>query len=355
VNASECVAMDRFLLAVRRRLWSIRLAEAGHRMLWYSGIALLALAGIHRLIAAVTMALVLAVVGLLAFVLLFRVVRQRPSHRQCAVHADRVFNGYALMTTAVECRNTSENADSFAVKTVLRQANDAAASWSPEISRRLRRTPTSTTVLAIIPLFVALVLLSLPGARFNAEADRSTADSARLPATDKDTSPHPGTDDVAKLRRIIADETTTNAHPSDGQPSTTDIFPAQHNETESAPEISNLAEPAGGTAGIASLAGNDDSLPGDAIARSTDSLNSRPAESSFQSSERVELQRTGPTLSTGTGSNTYSGDGQRREVRLPELVRAAAAPDSLAQSTVLSRAQAAYARRYLEQSGKSND
>jgi len=355
MSAPDSVTMDSFLLAVQRRLWSKRLAEAGHKLLWYAGIALLVLAGVHRLIAALTITLAAAVVGLLACVLAFQVVRQRPSDTQCAAHADRAFGGCSLMTTAVEYRNKSEDAGSFAVRTVLRQANDAAQSWSPEISQRIRQAPTSTTVLAIIPLFIALVLLSLPGAELSIKADQSGVYPVPSSTADNDKNPDRGTNDVAELRRIIADETFANARPSVEQPSATEIVPAQNNETRTVPEVATLAEQAGNPGGVGSLAGSEDSLPGNAMARSTPPVNAPTAAASFRERQRVELQRTGPTMSAGPGDNAYSGDNRRRAMRQPELVRAAAAPESLTHSTILSRAQAAYARLYLEESGRNND
>ena len=353
VTMIESVTLDSFLPAVRRRLWLIRLAEAGRALLWYTGFILLALAGVHLLITAIAVTSILAVVGVVSLFFLIRVARQRPTIAQCAAHADRAFSGHALMTTAVECQHLSTDDRGFAAETVLRQADDAAKSWSPEISQRFRQSPAAATVLATIPLFVALVLLSSPGAEKKVDADREATGTVPSVAAVKNTGADDGTDDVAALRRIIVDESSANTLTSDEQRSSDTLIPSQNDDTTA--ELATPPEQAGSLAGVAGLAGDDGDLPGDAIARSTPPDDSLAENAFFQRRESVELQRSGSGLSAGRKVGPDYSESARWTLASPNLIRAAAAPETLTHSTVLSRAQAAHARLYLEESGKGND
>lgn len=353
VTMIESTTLDSFLPAVRRRLWLIRLAEAGRALLWFAGFILLAVAGVHLLITAITLTSILAVVGSVALFFLIRVARQRPTIAQCAAHADRVFSGHALMTTAVECQHLSQDDGGFAAETVLRQADDAAKSWSPEISQRFRQSPASATVLATIPLFVALVLLSSPGAEKTIDVDRVATDTAPPVGAVNNMGTDDGTDDVAALRRIIVDESSANTRTYGEERSGVTLVPAQNDDT--ATELATLPQQAGNLAGVAGPAGDDGDLPGTAIARSTPLDDPLAENAVFQRRENIELQRSGPGLSVGRKPGTDFSESARWALDSPNLIQAAAAPESLKHSTVLSRAQAAHARLYLEESGKSND
>lgn len=355
VTVPASVSLESFLLAVRQRLWLIRLAEAARTLLWTAGFILLALAAVHLLITAITRSSIFAIVGSVALFLLLRVARQRPSLAQCAAHADRVFSGHALMTTAVECRHLSKSASGFATEIVLRQADDAAKSWTPEISQRLRQSHASRTVLATIPLFVALVLLSLPGVEKGIDVDRVTPVSAAQIAAGSGEGLDRGTGDVAALRRIIVDESSANARPPGEQQSATALLAAQSDDAETVTELSTAPGQSGDLGGVAGLAGDDGDLPGNAIARSTPADNSLTASAFIQDRESIELQRTGPTFAAGRKSGTDYSTGEPWELKSSFLIQAAAVPESLTHATVLSRAQAAHARLYLGGPGKDND
>lgn len=353
VTMVESVTLDSFLLAVRLRLWSMRLVEAGRTLIWYTGFILLALAGVHLLITAITVTSILAVVGAISLYSLVRVARQRPSLVQCAARADRAFRGHALMTTAVECRHISEDAGGFAARTVLQQADDAAKSWFPDISQRLRQSPAASTVLATIPLFVALVLLSSPGAEKKIDADRVATDTVSPVTAVKNMNTDDRTDDVAALRRIIAEESSADIQPAAEQRSAVTLVATQNDDAST--ELSAPPAQGGDLAGVAGPAGDDGDLPGNAIARSTTRDDSLAESIFFERRESIELQRSGPGLSFGRKPGTDYGESARWTVTSPQPIQAAAAPESLMHSTVLSRAQAAHARLYLEESGKGND
>jgi len=67
------------------------------------------------------------------------------------------------------------------------------------------------------------------------------------------------------------------------------------------------------------------------------------------------LQRTGEIVAAGENRNATFSDIEKPHRKLPLDVLAASAPETRAHWTSLTAAQAAYANRYLNETGNAND
>ena len=356
MHNTDSLMLDKFLHAVRRHIWSTDLLNAARRSIWSASFLLLALAAVHILIAPISIGWILLCVITPALVILTPALLRRPTLTACATRADKAFRGHALMTTAVECLHKTTAASGFAKRTVLLQAEDAARSWYPGVAKQFPQRPAVATVLATIPLFVALVVLSSPGAEEKI---------ALVAEVTKDTPLVPGDDakgiernDVATLRRIIADETFADERPTDDQerPAPSKTFaPSQENAASTGTELSAMPDPIDQAASVAGLSEDDSGLPGDSAAASTPSGRTFLSATQFEDREIIELQRSGSNISAGAAIVATYSSSKHPALNYPNVIRAAAAPDTLQQWTNLSRAQAAHARLYLDKSGKTDD
>jgi len=354
ISKTDAISLDDFLHSVQRRIWSVRFLEAGRTSLWYAGFMLAALAAIHLLIIPISIQWLATIIGVLVLLPLLQAMRQRPSIEQCAARADQAFGGQALMTTAVEYQHLSRDTDNFATRTVLRQADSAAQSWFADISQRFSPSSGPAIIIAAIPLFVATILLSLPGADESNDVHPVTNEGAPRIVAGGDDIFETDKGDAAALRRLVVDESSVSPPSSSDDQSTTTMVPAQIDAAGSG-DLPTISDRDGDLGGVAGLAGNDGDLPGNAMARSADPLDMPMTPARFQDRENVEIQRTGPTFSAGVMAGTDYRTASQWHLNSPGIVQAAAAPDSLANSTILSPAQAAHARLYFEESGKDND
>jgi hypothetical protein len=175
VNAetSEASTIHSFIAAAQRRLWATEAVRHGYSLLWQAGVLLLILAGVHLLSSSLPASAPIIGVALLALLALIRIVLHRPAASDSAAWADREFDGKALMTTALECLQRPADAEDFASAIVLQQAREAAVQWRPKVSKLFRTPKSGTGVLAMIPVFIAVMLLSLPGADLTAISQRT--------------------------------------------------------------------------------------------------------------------------------------------------------------------------------------
>jgi hypothetical protein len=361
MNDSAAVTLQQFLREVRKRLWLACLLDNGSKIAWYTCVVLLLLGAVHRFVFPLSAALVICVAIVPALLLLARVLWQRPTMENCAARADREFHGQALMTTALECMTNSGHDDTFASRTVLLQADKAARRWLPEVSTRFRGPPARATILATIPLFVALVLLGLPGANNQLSVvGPTTGVTNSSSGAESGSLDRPG-DDVEKLRGILADE-AQSARPVDPTVQESASSVATTTEQVDDPEATVQRADASDSldldqmqAGVAGIRGPDGDLPGDAIARSTPQTDAISPAARFRTREEISLLRTGTKVSASANSISAYSAFNLWENNLHGNVLPAASPDTLTQWTILSRSQAEHARRYLGNSGNNND
>ncbi len=358
VGNSNARMLDQFLRAVRRRIWYVRALDGAGIAAWYAVALLLLLGAIHRFFFSLTMTTVISIIVIPILLLLARVLLRRPALRECAVRADQEFRGLSLITTAAECADNTDPHDTFASRTVLLQGENAARSWLPEVSTRFRGASSRATILAVIPLFVALVLLYLPGAD-NQYADvAATAGTTKSKVVDAADDPIQPEDDVATLRNILANEARTEVSTDSVQQridSLVAVTPKQVDITAAMPDKSELPEDATVQAGVAGATQTNGDLPGKAIARPEPRNDSMGPAPDFSSREIITLQRTGRDFSGVANSAANYSALNLWENNMPRKIQPAASPESLSQWTILSRSQAEHARRYLTESGNAND
>lgn len=354
VNASATPVLHAFLTAVRWRLWAMRSQVYARSLLWQIALLLSILAGIHHFMVQVPRSISWLGVMILVLLMLVRCVRNRPTLTASAAAADREFGGRALLMTAVECWRQSNPNE--AAKIVLQQASDAARSWGPGVSTHFRRPRATATTLAIVPLFAGLVLLSLAGKDSDgrlAGADavgRAGIDSNPLGQSNTDT------DEIATLRTPpVAGDLPDQSEADAGQrvAAITELTPRQATDPDVVTDRIALPDAPGAGAGTAAASADDSGLPGQALANPD--LPARDAQSRFTRRELVELQRTGEIVAAGENRNATFSDIEKPHRKLPLDVLAASAPETRAHWTSLTAAQAAYANRYLNETGNAND
>jgi hypothetical protein len=254
------------------------------------------------------------------------------------------------MTTAVECLEQPAGAGNIASRIVLQQARDAAQSWRSEVSRLTKPAHAVATALAIVPLFVAAVLLSLPGAELSDDvAETMTKDVPGV--TGKQ-------DDIAALRSALdVEDSLFKASAANKQPvnASGNLTPSRNSPVEAETDQPTIAPQINPRAGVAGQSSDDGDLPGDASARSQQVAQDAATPIQFRGREEIMIQRSGVAVSAGAGRITSYSDTESPKHNSPLSVLPAAAPDTRAQWTILTPAQAAYARLYLAEPGKTND
>jgi len=358
VNVAPDDSLHGFLTAVRLRLWVMQSQTYLHQFYWQVAALVLIAAAIHHWLTPLPWLLLLPGGSSLLAIASLRCWRGRPTLAASAAFADREFGGHALLATAVECSQRPDSAVNDISTIVLRQANDAARSWRPRVASCFRSPPATTAVLAIIPLFAGLVLLSLPGKETGSDISR---------AIESDTS---GTE-VGSLEQALAgaDEIATlRSSPVQAGPPADSVSSAEN--SVDAPRQLAPREAAGGNpgadplsvpapeyaeAGVAAATSGDDDAAGDARAAVNLPAGEKTDRKRLDRRELIELQRTGAIVAAGEKRDARFADAAAPDTGAPLDVLAAAAPETRARLTSLTAAQAAYARRYLAEPGAAND
>ncbi len=361
--APETHEIGSFLSVVRWRLWAGKAVEYGRSALWQVGILLLTLAVVHHLFVTVPGSLILLGIAIAVLIMLTRVLLSRPAMATCAAEADRQFGGHALMTTAVECLQQRAGAGNDASRIVLQQACDAAQSWRSEVSRLTRPAHTVATALAIVPLFAAAVLLSLPGAELSDDVAETMKKNVPGVTGKQDNRTRADKDDIATLRGALDDEdslrkaSAANDQPVNERPANAagNLIASRNLSVEVGTDQPTFAPQIDPRAGVAGQSSDDSDLPGDASARSQQVAQDAATPIQFRGREEIMIQRSGVAVSAGAGRIASYSDTESPKYNSPLSVLPAAAPDTRAQWTVLTPAQAAYARLYLAEPGKAND
>jgi hypothetical protein len=356
VNAetSEASTIHSFIAAAQRRLWAAEAVRHGYSLLWQAGVLLLILAGIHLLSASLPASAPIIGVALLALLTLIRIVLHRPAASESAARADEEFDGKALMATALECLQRPVNAEDL----VLRQAREAAVQWRPKVSKLFRTPKSGTGVLAMIPVFIAIMLLSLPGA----DVDRDLPEDMKQPTMsgpgDQDEDIVADAGGIAAIRRALTDDKAPEGRRAveeqrEGNSETLVPYQGKEANIRSAQLIDLGRIPT--EQGAASASGNSEDLPGDALPGSRTLTGDATSTAQFRGREVVELQRTGDVVAAGESQRkTFQETGTRIPTSQIEVLPVAA-PATRWHRSMLSPAQSAYASRYLAEIGEANE
>ena len=358
VNVAVADPLQAFLTSVRLRLWARRSQQYLRRFYWQIAALLLVSAGVHHLLMPVPHRVLIVGSIILLAIALSGSLRDRPTLAASAAFADRQFGGHALLATALECRHKKENSDNGVSRIILQQAGEAARSWSPRVASRFRSPPATATVLAIVPLFAGLVLLSLPGKETadkpSAAIDRETSGFAVASLEQSRVS----ADEIATLRNSPAQEgplPDSSRRDAQSADASMRLTPRESAGGDPGSEPIPVPEPAGSPAGVAATTAGDNDSAGDARPSVNQPTNELFTRSRFDRRELIELQRTGAIAAAGEKRNATFTAAASPDTGATLGVLPAAAPETQARSASLTAAQAAYARRYLAETGKSND
>jgi hypothetical protein len=291
-----------FLSAVRRRLWAGKAVEYGRSALWQVGMLLLTLAVIHHLFVTVPGSLILLSIAIAILLMLIRVLLSRPAVATCAAEADRQFGGHALMTTAVEWLEQPAGAGNIASRIVLQQACDAAQSWRSEISRLIRPAHAVATALAIVPLFAAAVLLSLPGAELSDDVAETMKKDVPGATGKLDDRARADKDDIATLRSALdLEDSLLKTSTANKQPvsASENLTPTRNLPVEVVTDQPTSPPRINPRVGVAGQSSNDGDLPGDASARSQQVAQDAANPIQFRAREKIMIQRSGVAVSAG--------------------------------------------------------
>ncbi len=345
--------LRRFLTLVARRLWFIEWLESGRDGLWLSGTVLLLLGVVHVILTPVPVLLIALMVAGILMGVLTRGLRRRPSLSQAASQADRRFTGQALMTTAVECM---PHAKDRAAGIVLEQAAQAASRWQSNIQLTIRAPTRRASMIALVPLFVAVVLLSRPGASGSDELPDGVSPGEQPVIEASEQTGDIVLDDVATLRRELADDLRANPVPPRQSQDKPSLVPVVGDASGTEETVEVLLTVRDSPPGSSARAGDDPGdTAGDALPRPADADTGIDAAAQLERREAILLHRTGTAISgTGETDNSFA-DSASSIAYVAVDVLAAAAPESGRDRTTLTRAQAAYAARYLKATGDTHD
>jgi len=338
----------RFLKAVRRRVWLENVLSRMRVAVWVGSGVLLALAMISALLTPISFAWATGAALLAAVLVALPELLHRPTLVECAVRADGQFGGQSLLTTALDAqRGKISETPSCAV--VLAQAKEAVAVWWPRINS-VWRTPSPTTfALATVPAFVALLLLIVSSPQAVTEsAAQYQAGGRGEPVGDTDNS-------VVDLRdsihRSASDERSERTTPEADQAVSTDLAVVAAANTEL--NENSVGTPFATTApGVGSDAGNAHRTPDLPDSPATQAAGELPL---FADRTEQKILRRGE-LSAGVqaGDTDYAQTSFARPISRGQRRPAAAAP-TVSPWTVMTAAEVAYARLYLNERFPSDE
>ena len=346
------VSFQEFLGAALRRLWLLELFDALRIGLWASAAMMLLLAAAHTLVAAIPESLIWLVIAAIIGWILLRTAIRRPALNNAATKLDRCFAARSLLSTAVECLQQPEKTDRTASTLVSEQAGRAAKTWHRNIREAIVSPEHIASAIALIPLFIAILLLTQPGASDKERSNPASSDAVQsTPGTasvseaidedDKSTSA------VANLRRELAD--------SDERIRTTPADNTRSDMTNPARTSEALKDTLRGefTGDSASAGSNADSAAGDAAANriATESIAGKELTQTTSIAIRRTGQQAAATIATG---RQYKGEAAFTPYSTVNIMPAAP-PESGPDRSTLTAAQAAYASRYLSATGENDD
>lgn len=344
-----------FLSAVRRRLWLNSLLRQTRLAVWASSGTFLLLAMLRFARGGPDLSFALVTATVVGLIVLLPVVGARASLAECALRSDRVFGGHSLVTTAHELRQVTSPGPTEEI--VLERARVATTDWRQRLDT-LWKIPDGVSYLpAVIPVFVAALIFELPPKQ---ESPMATSDGqssiSESPAGQTDI--FNSGSDLPELRETIARTAMEGrgssqqdaAAPEDTSPAPVDAEPGPGAERLEAIESDTTS---GGFAGINN---GDGRSPGDARRRAGEP-ESRQDDSGPLFSEQIDIAfaRHGATRAGRNDSgDEFDSDSQGSPMSNLKIVPAPASPASSAWTT-LTAAELAYARKYLDAAGLSNE
>ena len=345
-------AVTRFLCAVRRRLWLAQALRQLRTALWVSSGALVLLALVHIGWSPLRFSVVLTGATVVGLIAMLPAILARPTLADCALQADRHFNGHSLITTAHELGRLSELPS--AGQTVLSRAMSMADDWRPGLGGLWRAPHSSTFVFAIVPAFFAALLLELPPRddRHTATIPGNQTGAPGSVAADGDLFDEAG--NTTALRDAIARSSIDQNRPAGPNVAlANDVSPVSDDaRSRVAAEMPRALETDALPPGIAGAANDGGPGPGDAR-RHADA-----SEKQGQASPPLRALRSDTAIALdgaaaagrGPGVDEYSAPTHASAVARRRIVPAAA-PPAAGGWTVLTAAEVAYARRYLDEAG----
>ncbi|MEJ2602690.1 MAG: hypothetical protein P8172_05285 [Gammaproteobacteria bacterium] len=349
--------IGRLITATQRGLWQAAVRRRVPSAAWLAALAL-AGSGLVALLSDVRPPPLLVVgVGTALFLAgLLPGLVARPGAREAALYLDRHFASHELLTSALEVAGAGTQ--SPATDTLLLRARQAARDWYAGRDYRVAQPGVTQAVLALIPAFVGVLLLQYVAVGQRTGADAATAGAGR----NTDTVPIRGADAQETALRQLRRSLKPTA--GDGTEADTDELRAREIADRVVPgepvvagrpdgPRQEIAAPPDPTGGLATGTGGADGIeagmarPGDADTMSDDG--SGEAVGRGQA-----VAREGAARATGAAANDGYAAG-RTPGLAPARVRPAAAPPATGAWSTMSAAQAAYARRYLEDAGAQDD
>ena len=340
-------ALEEFLKLAIRRLWLIAFVDILRDGLWVFSGLLLMISAVHIVVTPVTSTVLWLITAPVIAVTLIRGAFKRPLLAKSAVEIDRRFSAGALISTAVECLQTPVETRGPAATIVLTQANNAARKWRHNIKLALVPRERVSSVAALVPLFIAVFLLSKSGTGADYETVSEATIDMRQSGPALVNENNDALDPVEQLRRELS---ARKATASATEPSTQNLSQAQ--DTDGANW--QLDAPPTGLAGQASPNADDgiDSA-GDAAANTSEAGIFKDVQ--MEQTQLFAVQRSGKAIATQTSDDLNYDDNSGNTSLGAAAALPAAPPESAKDRSMLNAAQAAYASRYLEATGENND
>ncbi len=336
-------APGRFLRSVALRLWYVRLIDAARSALWPTALALCVLAVWHVAVAPVPPLISLLLTANAMLAVLVRALTRRPSMLEAAAAADRVFAGRAVMTTAAQCLRCPADERTVAARIVLAQASELARHEQSNIGRAMTPGPSSAGVTAIIPLFIAAVLLASPDVAHDASSDTTpsvTAASRDNVARDDDA--------IDALRRELAGG-ADGAPPANAPPAREVSQESRVSMSDAWPVdeiLDNAVAPPGTATPAGTGSGEDAGTASPGIRKDSDASAAQLARG-----DPLLIESGGDARASSATTNRDFGGTEVSEFFPATRVQAATSPEFARVQASLTRSQAAYAERYLATRG----
>ncbi len=178
ISAKDKTTIERFIRCVRKALWFDILRYQLGLGLWKSSLILI-LAGVINLFfrnMLISLSLTLALLPIVGGIIV--AIKKMPTIANAACHADDLFNGKSLMTTATELIFTNPAASRDFSPWIIQQAALTAQLWHEQFKQaayhKQNQFPWTALVIALFGVFLIL----LPGVRDKQKV--TTVESNRL-------------------------------------------------------------------------------------------------------------------------------------------------------------------------------
>lgn len=346
-------AVAGFLGAVRRRLWLEAILRQLRMAVWVAS-SVLVLCAIARLgSVAISFGLASTIALVAGLATLLPALFSRPQLVECALRADRHFDSHALFTTAFEVLESPDPGP--AMRVVLSQSARRAAEWRPQLSAIWQRPAGGVFVLAVIPAFFAFLLFQLPQSERDVAMSANESFVARSESGAMNDTPS-GTDNLAELQATIARSSVPADIPEQSEATLRERMMTVSEAAPPPPAVGAEQQPAGfSTPGVATASNADAQSPGDARRQDNPTqARTRQSNPGFSTMLQIAIPRRGAaSAGKGDGDDAFLAHDTKSAVAQPVVAPVPVPVTS--QWTMLTRAEIAYARRYIDATGQAND